>query len=162
MSIEKRTSEAVLQQPAVIKIGKEEYRMPKPTVGTIIMVSELVSSLPYSINADEDILHHVLANARDMKPLGRIVAVLLLGAQAVVAEEKKGLSARIFRRGRRRADELAEKVLLELSPREMAEIVAKAIESLDIAFFFGIITSLTRVNVLMPTKKASQTTVSGR
>lgn len=152
MKVEQKTSEAVLQTAKKININGKEYHFPKPTVATIIMVSELASSLPCDIREEEDILHHVLATAKDMQPLGRIVAVLLLGAKQVQAEEKKSRYLR-FLGYKNKVEELANKMLTELSPKELAEVVASALETLDIAFFFGTITSLTRVNVIAPTKK---------
>ena len=142
-------------------IGGKEYTLPKPTVGTIIMVSEILSELPYDIMKDDSIVQHVFANAKDMKALGRLLAVLLMGAQAVVRAEGKRRFSLKFWKNKSKVDKLADELLLSITPKEFAAVVAELIGNLDIAFFFGTITSLTRVNVLTPTKAESPTTQSG-
>ena len=150
-----------MQQPKTITIGGKEYILPKPTVATIIMASEIISQLPYIFFEDDSIVQHVFANAKSMKPIGRLLAVLLMGAQAVTKAECKSRFSLKFWKNKSDVDKLADELLGNITTREFAAVVAELISNLDIAFFFGTITSLTRVNVLSPTKTESPTTQSG-
>ena len=152
-----------------VTVDGREYVIPRPTVGTIIMVSELVSTLPepFEVNS-KTFLADVMAIGKDTRVLGRIVAVLLLGAERVLSEECKGSRRgawwKFWRRGRNAVDELSDAVLRTMSPTEVSAVVGRVIETLQIGHFFGLTTSLKTQNILASTRGGvvtSPTTASG-
>lgn len=48
---------------------------------------------------------------------------------------------------------MAKKILREVSPAQLSEIIAKAFGSLELGDFFGITTSLGAVSILTPSKE---------
>lgn len=153
MTIEKKTAGAILQQPTKVKIGGKEYVVAKPTVGTIIMLSGLISELP-SFEKGATVAD-ILAEARHATVLGRIVATLVLGAKEVQRREKETRRKSIwnlFGRKTESVEDIASVALSELSPMEMSNIVSDGISTLQIGAFFALTTSLMRANILKRTK----------
>lgn len=163
-TIETKAAESILQTATeTIEIGGKKWEIGKPTVGTIIMASELISQLPKpkSNVASKDIIPEVMRVAKDAKVIGKIVAVLILGAKRVLEHRKNGkhswwkcLIDCIFRRKkiREEIDALADLVLQELDSNDIFTIISKCLGNLQLGSFFGITTSLSQSNVLKPTK----------
>lgn len=151
---------------AQVKIGDGTYAIAPPSIATLIMLSEIASGLPQGGEVKaENILQWVVSNAKDYKALGELAAVLVLGAKAIMEDEelgqqasKKGVSlfnrpsSRDMKRGTLR-QEMAKKILREVSPAQLSEIIAKAFGSLELGDFFGITTSLGAVSILTPSKE---------
>lgn len=150
---------------AQVKIGDGTYAIAPPSIATLIMLSEIASGLPKAGEVKaENILQWVVSNAKDYSALGELAAVLVLGAKAIMEDEelgqqdgKKGISlffnrSRKTKRGTLR-QEMAKKILREVSPAQLSEIIAKAFGSLELGDFFGITTSLGAVSILTPSKE---------
>ena len=93
MTIEKQTADAILQSAKeTIEIGGQQWEIGKPTVGTIIMASEMISQLPKFKDGmtGKDIIPEVMRVAKDAKIIGKIVALLILGAKRVQEHRKSG------------------------------------------------------------------------
>lgn len=162
-TIESRVASAILERPTgIIEIAGQEYRVAPPTLATLILVSEIVSTLPVVDNtANPDTrIHSVLHHARNYKALGDIAAVLILGAKAIRDEERQNSRPNrwhsFIRRKKRtvsRREALAEAILENISPQKLFDIIISRLKEQEVGFFFLITTSLSEANLLKPTKE---------
>lgn len=179
---EQRVADTILQQPHKVTIGLTTYAVAPPTVATLILASEAISTLPH-INMDNDnIVEEALSVAKDCRPLGEIMAIIILGAQGL--KEKRTVKEDVVREVPRTASksylwglikrpvevsekrtesvervveidrkkELADEILNTYTPRELHTLFASLLKDLQIADFFALTTFLTGVNLLRPTK----------
>lgn len=175
-TIESYVADTVLERPTdVLTIEGVEYKLAPPTLATIIMTSELVAKLPQFESSNDDLLYEVMKNARNCKTIGKIAAVLLLGAKRVlenrrIAVPHEGgkccLIPRCFRRHKTdktiaEVDHLAQTILNEVSPATLQTILMKRLIDMQIGDFFGITTSLTTANHLKATKEVENQTAYG-
>lgn len=181
-SIEKRVADTVLERTTeVLTIDGHDYPLAPPTLGTIIMVSELAATLPQIEDGNANLLGEVLRNARHCRTVGKITAVLLLGAKRVLETRqvavdaprpaKAGWLSRILRRKAREAaveetvaevDKLADAVINEVSPATLQAVLTRRLIDMQIADFFALTTSLTTANQLKPTREVeTAATASG-
>lgn len=164
-NVQAKAAATILERKlAQVKIGDGTYAIAPPSIATLIMLSEIASGLPKAGEVKaEDILQWVVSNAKDYSALGELAAVLVLGAKAIMEDEelgqqdgKKGIS--LFNRSRKTKrgtlrQEMAKKILREVSPAQLSKIIAKAFGSLEVGDFFGITTSLGAVSILTPSKE---------
>lgn len=164
---ESRVSQTILQQPEEIVVGDTTYHVAPPTVATIILLSELISFMPKIKANAENIIYESLSVAKDCRVLGDILATLILGAKGLM-ETKRVVKTRLF--GLVKDEEevainhkemLAKKILEELRPSQLSNITNTLLSKMEIAFFFGISTSLSEINLLRQTKE-TETTQSGQ
>lgn len=178
-NLEKTVADAILERAAdSVTIDDVEYPLCPPTPATLIMVSELAASLPVvQRKPEEGVLREVLATARGMNVLGRMVAVLLLGAKRVrekrlVRLPRQTLQSRWSWKHMRRVKQtctvekaipeicyLGGRLLEELSPETLLRIVSKRLGMMQIGAFFELTTSLSGANMLRATKEVE--TASG-
>lgn len=167
-NIEKQVAEAILQKTREIRIGQDIYQVAPPTTMTLIMASELISTLPKWKLDNEKILSESLCIAKDCRFLGDILAILILGAKGargtkeVVRKRFFGLIKEKMTVEVDHIAPLSEKLLGELSPAELNEIMAELFRMMQIADFFGLTTSLLEINLLRRTREVGETTASGR
>lgn len=160
-TIEDMTGDAILETSQTIKIGDKSYDVAKPTVATIIRISELTSELT-DAKIEENggkILPYVLENAKDCNVLGEIIATLICGyhrKQTIVKTRFHGL----IRHHINPIKELSEKILEECSSADMNNALAKLLSMQQVAFFFSTIISLKEKNLIKPTKKKEEKTES--
>lgn len=164
MTVEQRVAAAILERKtATIEIDGVRYDIAPPSVGTLILVSEIASTLPIMPQVEHDKqVYAVLRFAKDYKPIADIAATLILGANALTRTDEKTLTERkwrIFKRTRKvsvtvdaRA-ELADKILRHCAPSTLFKVIVKRLEDMEVGYFFGITTSLSEVNILKPTKE---------
>lgn len=155
-TLEQKTAQAVLQQPIEVEIREKKYKIAPPSIATLILVSEGISTLPRVTLDNGKIVEESLAIARECRVLGDIVATLILGAKKA---SKHGIINRLFNRKRQR---LAKTLLEELSPSELHALTAELLKTMQIGDFFGLTTFLLEVNLLRPTKVVSETTAFGQ
>lgn len=158
ITTENRTAAAVLQQPLTVKIGNDTYNVPRPTLGTIIEISSMISEYKDTDYDDKsaDPVAETLRIAKEYNGLERIIAMIILGAKAAKKEIK--LFGRTIWRSTR-LEKLAKKIREEMTPKEITEALVAVFSTMDCAFFLITITTLHRVNHLRETKK---TTASGQ
>lgn len=182
ISIEKRVVDTVLERATdVLTLDGVDYTLAPPTLATIIMTSELAATLPsFTLGDDSDLLHEVLYNAKHCRTLGKITAVLLLGAKRVLENrqvpvkyertQKRSYFRRILRSIVRKSengktiaevDKLAQICLNELSPAVLQAVLTRRLIDMQIADFFGLTTSLSTANQIKPTREVDEATVSG-
>lgn len=165
-TIEQQASKTILQQPIAVVIGDKEYQVAPPSTATLILVSEAISMLPMTEINPENVAFEGLAIAEHCKPIGDIMAILILGAKGV-SETRTVTRKRFFGLLKRststvvdRKAELAGKILEEMTPQQLHNAFNRIIGASQIAFFLGTITSLAAINLLKQTK--TKTTVSGQ
>lgn len=178
-NLEKKVTDTILQRASEsIEIGGVEYPIAPPTPATIIMVSELVSTMPEVNRKTDSILHEVLSTAKDLSVIGKIAAVLILGAKRVKEQRKftkvtgktrkRFWSLRKFRfvseqvthiSGVLEVDYIAERILDEVTPETLLKVVSKRLGLMQIGDFFELTTSLSEANQLKRTKEVA--TASG-
>ena len=166
--IEEIVADTILQKKMTVEIGGEIYEVAPPSTATLILVSKEIAKLPtIEVNNDTDILTETLRIAKDCSFLGDIVAILILGANRIT-EEKRVVKKRCFGLINdvsditvNRQKELADLLLRHKSPKELNELTAHLLSSMEIGDFFGLTTSLLKVNLTKPTKEVG-TTVSGQ
>jgi hypothetical protein len=164
-TIEQKVASAILQRDvATIEINGVAYNIAPPTLGTLIAVSEIVSTLPIVEKVpNNEVVNSVLKNARHFKGLGKIASTLILGAKPIFEEraiddDKKSV-LRWLRLAKKRTikvcvqDELAEIITHNVSPSVLFEIVVKRLKDMEVGTFFSITTSLSEANLLKPTKE---------
>lgn len=169
MTIEQRTAETILETKKELTIDGHAYKVAPPTIGTLIMVSEVISTLPKAENIknDGEILNAVLRQAKDYRAIADVASVLILGAKGLTEKveiEERITHKRLFglirwtsnkrvtKEVNRRA-ELAERILLNISAKDLYEWIISILSGLDVSYFFAITTSLSDVNLLKPTRE---------
>lgn len=152
--IETKTAEAILQSGSeTFTVAGQDYEVSKPTVATVIMCSELISQIPEVRDVDpENIVYEVLRVAKDTKIIGRIAAVLMLGAKRVLEHRKVSVESVEIDE----TEYVAQNILLEYSPKELEMLITGRLTKLEIGSFFGLTTSLAEANILKPTKAKSE------
>lgn len=175
-NIESKVAAAILQQPMEVTVGEQVYQVAPPSVATLILASEAAGRMPQISLNPEKIIDETLSVAKYCRPMGEFVAILILGAKCLKEEHTKEIEEererRVFGfrcgykkvRRRERVDikrALADRLLEELSPRELYELTARLLQQMQIGDFFGISTFLIETNLLRP-KKVEETTAYGR
>lgn len=171
-------AETILQASTTgntINIDGQEYTITDPTPATLMMVSSEVSKLPKVDMESENILFEVLRTAKDMQPIGRIAAILILGAKRIREGSEqggnKGGSTPTTRRNgwfsflqtknnnkeavqkRSELDTLSQKCLETVTIRTLSAFIGKRLSEMQVGDFFGLTTSLSAVNLLKTTKE---------
>lgn len=165
-TIESRVASAILERPTgSIEIDGKTYDIAPPTVATLILVSEIVSTLPIVEKTDdnEKKTYSVLHHARNFKALGDIAAALILGAKAIKEERQRENKPRrwwqIFSRRKPStptSKELAQKILDNVRPSVLFECIIQRLKDNEVGIFFLITTSLAEANLLAPTKEVAK------
>ena len=164
-TIESKVAAAILEKPiATIELKGVKYNIAPPSISTLILVSEIISTLPQVDDVPKDkIVFSALHHAKDFKQLGDIVAVLILGAKGLTETvTRKVVKKRFFGLIKSekeeiitidRKAELSKLVLDNIRPSVMLNIIVRRLNDLEIGDFFGITTSLAEANILSPTKE---------
>lgn len=172
-NIEKKVADAILQNSDKLVLEGKEYPVCSATPATLIMISEVVSELPVVMDRQSDnILMEVLSKAKDLKLIGRIAAVLILGAKRIkenrkiIISEYRHWSWKKFRyvttsKEVSELDYVSDIILDNVSSALLLKIVGKRLSLMQIGDFFELTTSLSEVNLLRRTKEVVQT-ASGR
>lgn len=177
-NLESKVADAILERVTdVITIDGREYPIGPPTAGTLILVSELVASLPEVSETPENYYREVLRVAKDMSIIGRIVATLILGAKRIkeqrtvtvfVSQERKKWSWRKLGKVKvdtsvavmkPEIDYIAQRIIDEVTNETLLKIVAKRLGMLQIKDFFELTTFLSGANRLKATREVE--TASG-
>lgn len=158
-SLEKKVVDCILQRQETITIGNMEYQLAMPTPATLILISELVATMPI-IDKDSNVLNEVLSKAKDLSVIGKIAATLILGAKRIKERNRIILKTGIFRRKRvLEYDYISEIILEEVTNASLMKLVTSRLNSMQIGDFFVLTTSLSEANLLKRTKEVE--TVSG-
>lgn len=162
-TVEKRTAEAILELGKEVRIGDEIFMVAPPSVATMILVSEAIAELKLEDKLDENnLLYECLNVAKHCRPLGDVMAILILGAKGLEVEVESKYLFGLIRRVKvvNKKKELSSKILNEFSAQKISNLLGKLLNGMDVGFFFATINSLIEIN-LMKTGK-TKTTASGR
>lgn len=177
-TLEKKVADAILERASdSITIDGEEYPVAPPTTGTLILISELVSTMPIVNRNAPNALYEVLSFAKDLSVIGKIVATLILGAKRIkeqrkvaktVTEYHESWSWRKLRKTTKtktktiyvsEVDLLSEKLLDDVAPQTLNKVAVKRLGESQFGDFFVLTTSLSEINLLKRTKEVE--TASG-
>ena len=163
-TIESRVAATILERTvSTLEIEGVTYNIAPPTIGTLILASEIVSFFPQIDTVDDkQRIFMALFKAKDFKMISDLAAVLILGSKRLTEErevtvEKRHLFGLIKRKHRVRQTvdlraELAKKILDNVRPSVLFEVIVKRLRDNEIMTFFAITTSLNAANILKPTK----------
>lgn len=166
-TIEQEFAAAILQKPLVISIGGVSYEVAPPTLGTLILVSEVISLIPSFDFSSKKILTTSLSIAKDCRVLAEILAILVLGSKGLRKTEiveKKYLFGLIRIKKRVCRDlkkEYAERFIHEVGTVELIEKTTTLLHRMETDRFFGFTASLAEVSLLRTTTEAEMI-ASGR
>lgn len=174
-TIESKTAKTILQRPEDITVGGKVYQAAPPSSATLILVSEAVSMMPKAKLDTERIVDEVLAIGKDCRPIGEIVAIMILGAKGLTEVQRTVQTVerrRFFGLIREteqvevekiidRKAELAKSLLEDITPRELHNLAARLLQRSQVADFFGLTTFLTEINLLRQTREV-ETIASGQ
>ena len=166
-------ADAILQRSGdSLEIDGNVYPIGPPTPATLILVSEQIAEMPEMRLDAESLLFEVLNKARYCRPLGKIAAILILGAKRVNEHRRitveRAVPHRIFdwmrfrratvyrRKERVEVDELEHlsSLILEGCTNEtLRKVITKRLNNMQISDFFGLTTSLSEANMLKRTKE---------
>lgn len=164
-TIEQIVASAILEKATTeIEIGDKVYKLADPSIATLILVSEIVSTLPIIEKGipKEQKVYYAIHYAKDYKPLGDICAILILGAKGLIEEreiiEEKRILGVFKRRTTRKVivdkqAELAQLILENVSPTKIYDCIVQRLQDMEVGSFFAITTSLSEANLLKPTKE---------
>lgn len=164
-TIESRVANAILEKKVgTIEIDGVSYEIAPPSLATLILVSEIVSTLPIVEKVPaKEVVNSVLHHAKDFKRLGELAAVMILGAKNLTRQRTSSVvEKRLCGLIRHRKEivetidmksELAEVILQNVRPSVLWEILIKRLNDMEIPSFFSITTSLSEANLLKPTKE---------
>lgn len=152
--IQQKTAQAVLEKPLTVKIGKDSYTMARPTLRTLINVSEEISKIPVFKAEKDRELSSAIAFAKHAGNMGNVLATMILGekpAYKIMAKAVHSIRKKM----------LAEKLLAYYTPSELSLALTAIVVEMQIGDFFALTTSLNEIN-LIRTSGEVVTTVSGR
>lgn len=155
-TIESKVAASILAEPIKLKVGDNDLTIPRPTLGTIIEVSRMVSSFTeckFSLNPN-DMPIEALRIAREFKGIEDVVAMLVLGRKEAL---KGGITLFGHTIREPRYKRYGRWILDHITPQGMANILIAVMAGMDSAFFLATITSLNKMNNLKPTKETAQT-----
>lgn len=163
-TVESQVATAILERAVgEVTIDGKTYSIGSPSVATLILVSEIVSTLPVVENVPQDkVVYSVLRYAKDFKPLGEICAILILGARGLSKQVEETVVERkwwLFKRKKkvvRTVDlkgELSRLILETMQPQDIFNVIVGRLNLMQVGSFFAITTSLGEANVLKPTKE---------
>ena len=177
-NLEKLVTDTILQRESdVITIDGKEYPIASPTPATLILISEQVSQMPdidKNVKNEDEVIREVLKKAKDFSIIGRIAAILILGAKRIREQRtiektyhesvekwswKKHrfvLTAVQHTKEVLEVDYLAERILDEVTNETLYKLVEKRLKQMQIWDFFVLTTSLSEANILKPTKEVEQ------
>lgn len=164
-SIEQAVEQAILQKERTFTIGDKEYKAQDPTIGTLFMVSSLISELPEITDSRETA--KVIGTAVFAPQIAKIAAILIIGAKRIKQGRKNGLY-RVFgffpnHHPSSEVDELAQEILNNCTASEAYDIIVAQMQNASLNDFFAVTTFLREANLTKPTKVVkTQATALGR
>ena len=160
-TLEQQVCDTILQRKTTsLEIEGRTYEIPAPTPATIMMVSAEVHKMPRIQQNPKSILNEALRTAKDCEALGRIAAILVLGAKRINENHKVVRSERRkwnWRKFRFTTEQETESIMEELKPSTLNETITQRLMEMQVGDFFGLTTSLSAINTLEATKEVEQT-----
>lgn len=160
---EKKVERAILQKGGKVRIGGREYEYPSPTLGTLYMVSALISDIP-EISDSKDTAA-VVGSASCARSVARIIATLIIGVKSLKKTENKPIYRLLtaIKLKSSPLDALTEEILGACTPRDALSILVELLGESQLPDFFVLTTFLREASLTRPTKVVKTgTTAPGR
>ena len=164
--IESMVADEILQRKLEFKIGDVVYEAPAPTIGTLVMVSELIAQLPEM--TDVDTVQAVLSNGKHGRKIARVIATYIIGAKELnMGRNRRFLGFLPIRTThntpKERVEKLAERILVECTAEDISRMLSALTSESKLSDFFAVTTFLREASLTKPTKvEKTKTTASGR
>lgn len=175
-TLESHTADVILQRAQKITIGGKTYEIAQPTLATLVLVSEAVAALPETTFKEDTLVVDVLREARHLKGIAEVAAIMLLGEKNLTAVEHRKVTkpgkSHLWGLWREADIEVEEEVivdrkaalaedLLSCNIRELSAAVGVLIRSMQTEDFFVVASFLTSINLTKPTREEARMTASG-
>ena len=169
MTTEEKVSQTILDEQLKVTIGGKDYYVASPTIGTLIKISSLISTLPKVSMSADNLVSEVLSNAKDCAVIGDILAVLILGAkdaektETVTIEREERSFFGLMRTTKTeevkvsRRERLSREIVDNCSPRELHNTFVRLLSQMELSDFFGVTPFLIEANIMKQTKVVSRT-----
>ena len=160
---EKKVEKAILQKGGKVRIGDREYEYPSPTLGTLYMVSALISDIPEITDSKDTAA--VVGSASCARSVARIIATLIIGAKSLKKTENKPIHCLLpaIKLKPSPLDALTEAILDACTPRDALNILVELLGESQLPDFFVLTTFLREASLTRPTKVVKTgTTAPGR
>ena len=162
-TVERKAGETILQQGGKVRIGGREYEYPSPTLGTLYMVSALISDIPDISDSKDTAV--VVGSASCARSVAEIIATLIIGAKEVKKTASKPIRRllTVIKLKPSPLDALTEEILDTCTPREALDILVGLLGDSQLPDFFVLTTFLRDASLTRPTKVVKEaTTAPGR
>lgn len=159
---QKKAADVLLEKKVRVTIGKKDYTIPPPSIATMAIASRAILQLPNVNTGTDDIVSESLRVARDCEIVGDIIAIFLVGAKDLREGQNSFFGFIKQRLAKKRKEALSRMIVEELRPSELHAILATIFTTMEVADFFSVIASLTRINNLAPAGEAMKTTAHGQ
>ncbi|MDR2834583.1 MAG: hypothetical protein LBV69_00060 [Bacteroidales bacterium] len=140
----------IFQDFTEITILDRIFKVAPPTIGTMILVSEEIGKmdkLDLKNETDNEIIFKTIANAENGVFLGRILAIMILGAKIIKKGHKKDIKS-FFKPKNKTLDKLTEYIIDNTSADNLFIIFKEILSMQKIDFFFANMQFLNEVNLL--------------
>lgn len=154
-TIEQKVAETILQEEFKVKVGAKEYAATPISYGTLIRISAIISTLP-AVGEEENLFSGALRNGIHADKLAEVVALCILNRKDTAPVYQRQVFKRtLVKPG---LQQLKEEILYHCTIGEVGRLVRLLFSRMELADFFGVMVSLSGVNLTAETK----TTASGQ
>lgn len=147
MKIGKKASDAITEDVFPIYVGKMRFSCKHCTVEQIIRISALTVSSGVELDPKGDMFTQIFRNACECDFINDIMATMIIRKTWFFPNLRRRLLAKYYGSVKR--------------PTEMYNDFKMLIGTEEIPNFFGLITFLTEINIVGPTRKVKKTTAPG-
>lgn len=138
----RKAAEAAVEADIVVKVGNHTLNVKRPTLRTLIAVSAEISKLPKFVMSEGKELTSVIGYAKYCKSIGKVIALLVLGARRQTNILHKFLLWRMENR-----------ILDKFTPKELEQALSALFAEMQLADFFRVTIFLNDTNLTMPTRE---------
>lgn len=154
-TIEQKVADAILQEDFTVQIGPRKYPVQPISYGTLIRVSAIISTLP-RLEEEETVFAGALRSGAHADKLARIAALCILNRKDTRPRyRRKWLVCRELTEPG--VEQLTQDILYHCNIGEVGQILRKIFSRMELSDFFGVMVSLSGVNLIAETA----TTASG-
>ena len=171
-----KTADELLEQPITITVGGTTYKVPRPTLGTLVRISAEIANVPEfpdyqdpNASDNENSVRFIQANlavAKDCASLATILAVAILGSDKLEVERvvrrrlpmrgilgKIGLTHTVTCTVKvDNLTKLAQQIFHTCTPATIQNALVTILNNSDLGDFFASITFLGGVNMMRKVK----------
>lgn len=152
-SVEEKVTETLLQDVKSVEVGGKRYDVPAPTLGTLVMLSGVVSKMTV-VGSRDNVTMSALARSGDAPLVAEAIATIILGAKEI---KKRWRWSVIPYCGRKRLERLKNRILDTYTPEEALRVLLGLLNGMQLGVFFELTTFLSEANILKETKVVKET-----